>query len=114
MRKSQVNFRLPDPLIAALKARAEAEGITSTELATRLLEVGLGLPSPELAGNAPRIEERIASQLVPLQSQLDERIEERIASQLTPIQQEIEQRIEQRIQSVIQSKVDAVLGECSA
>ncbi len=112
--KNQINFRLPDSLIAALKARAEAEGVTSTELVQRLLEIGLGLSSSELAGNDPRIEERIASQLVPLQSQLDERIEKRIASQLTPIQQEIEQRIEQRIQAVIQSKVDAVLGECSA
>lgn len=113
MSKSQINFRLPDTLIAALKARAEAEGVTSTELATRLLEVGLGLPSPELVSNHPPIEERITSQLAPLQARLDQRIEERIASFLTPLQQEMEQRIVERIQTVIQNEVDAVLGECS-
>ena len=45
MSKSQINFRLPDILIAALKDRAESEGLTSTELVIRLLEAGLGVPS---------------------------------------------------------------------
>lgn len=112
MSKSQVNFRLPEPLIAALKDRAQAEGVTSTELAIRLLEAGLGLPSSELPGDAPRIEQRIANQLAPLQAQLEQCIEERIASLLAPLQQRMEQRIEERIQTVIQSEVDAVLGEC--
>lgn len=107
MSKSQVNFRLPAPLIAALKARAEAEGISSTELATRLLEAGLGLSSLELANDDPRIEERITISL-------EQRIEKHIANQLAPLQSQLEQRIEERIQTAIQSKVDAVLGECSA
>ena len=71
MSKSQINFRLPDILIAALKDRAESEGLTSTELATRLLEVGLGLPlSGKVATDESRIEESIASQLAPLQERL--------------------------------------------
>ena len=71
MSKSQINFRLPDILIAALKDRAESEGLTSTELATRLLEVGLGLPSSgKVATDESRIEERIVSQLAPLQERL--------------------------------------------
>ena len=71
MRKSQINFRLPDILIAALKDRAESEGLTSTELAIQLLEAGLGLPSSEkVANDKSRIEESIATQLAPLQERL--------------------------------------------
>ncbi len=86
MSKRQVNFRLPDELIAALKDRAESEGITSTELATRLLEAGLGLPSPESKSDDSRIKERIAVQLAPLQEQviqLNQSVEGRIMAQLT-------------------------------
>ncbi len=71
MSKSQINFRLPDILIAALKDRAELEGLTSTELVIHLLEAGLGLPSLEkVATDESRIDERIASQLAPLQERL--------------------------------------------
>lgn len=95
MSKSQVNFRLPDSLIAALKDRAESEGITLTELAIRLLEAGLGLPSSLLASDESRIEERIATQLAPLQEQVTR----------------LGECIEQRIQVAIQKELDAVLGE---
>ena len=98
MSKSQINFRLPDSLIAALKDRAESEGLTSTELAIRLLEVGLGLPSSEFANNELRIEERIATQLAPIQSQLTQ----------------LQECIEERIHSAIQKELDVVMGECSA
>ena len=71
MSKSQINFRLPDILIAALKDRADSEGLTSTELVIHLLEAGLGLPSSEkVATDESRIEEGIASQLAPLQERL--------------------------------------------
>lgn len=83
MSKSQVNFRLPDALITALRERAEAEGRTTTEIAVSLLETGLGLSS------ASTSEVRIAS------------IEERIAGRLMPV---IEQRIEQRIEVAIQKE----------
>ena len=71
MSKSQINFRLPDILIAALKDRAKSEGLTSTELAIRLVEAGLGLPSSEkVPTDESRINECIASQLAPLQERL--------------------------------------------
>lgn len=71
MSKSQINFRLPNILIAALKDRAELEGITSTELVIHLLEAELGLPSSEkVANDESRIDERIASALAPLQERL--------------------------------------------
>lgn len=98
MSKSQINFRLPDSLIAALKDRAESEGLTSTELAIRLLEAGLGLPSSEFANDESRIEARIATAIAPLQSQVTE----------------LQQRIEERIHSAIQKALDVVVGERSA
>lgn len=98
MSKSQINFRLPDSLITALKDRAESEGLTSTELAIRLLEVGLGLPSSEFANDESRIEERIATAIAPLQSQVTE----------------LQRRIEERIRSAIQKELNVVVGERSA
>jgi TolA-binding protein len=94
MSKSQINFRLPDSLIAALKDRASEEGITSTELAIRLLEAGLGLPSSEFANDELRIEECIAMALAPLQSQITQ----------------LQERIEERIHSAIQKELDVVMG----
>ena len=98
MSKSQVNFRLPNTLIAALKDRAESEGLTSTELVIRLLEAGLGLPSSEFANDDSRIENCIAIAIAPLQSQVNQ----------------LQERIEQRIHSAIQKELDVVMGECSA
>ncbi len=98
MSKSQINFRLPDSLIAALKDRASEEGITSTELAIRLLEAGLGLPSSEFANDESRIEECISMAIAPLQSQVTE----------------LQQRIDERIRNAIQKELDVVMGECSA
>lgn len=113
MSKTQVNFRLPDTLLAALKTRAASLGVTSTELAIRLLEQGLGLPSSETFNNS-RIEQRITNPLALLDEQLDNRIEQRITTLIAPREQEIEQRIESRIEDVIQSRIDVLLGESNA
>ena len=98
MSKSQINFRLPDTLIAALKDRAESEGLTSTELAIRLLEAGLGLPSSEFANDESRIEKRIATYLAPIQEQVTQ----------------LQECIEERIRDAIQKELEPVLGELSA
>ncbi|HEY9882986.1 MAG TPA: hypothetical protein V6C98_05190 [Thermosynechococcaceae cyanobacterium] len=98
MSKSQINFRLPDTLIAALKDRASKEGITSTDLAIRLLEAGLGLLSSEFANDESRIEDCIAIAVAPLQSQITQ----------------LQECIEQRIHSAIRKELDVVMGECSA
>ena len=94
MSKSQINFRLPDTLIAALKDQAESSGITSTELAIRLLEAGLGLPSLDYVVDESRIEERIA----PLREQVTQ----------------LDRCIELRIATAIQKELDPLLGELSA
>ena len=133
MSKTQINFRLPDTLIAALKERAELDGKTTTEVAVSLLETGLGLPStstpdPRIAS----IEERIAKQLAYFQVQMDQRVKglisSSLASHLAPLQaqvleltqyaasqtaaqtellqaelDQVNQRIEKRIQAAIQN-----------
>lgn len=94
MSKSQVNFRLPDTLIAALKEKAETEGKTTTEIAVSILESGLGLSS------ADNSDSRITS------------IEERIAAQLEPLREQVNQLgigIEKRVQIAIQSESQAAL-----
>lgn len=99
MSKSQINFRLPDTLIAALKEQAESEGITSTELLVRLLEAGLGLPSSEkVATDESRIEERIEQCIAPLREQVTQ----------------LNQCIEERIAVALQKELDPLLGELSA
>ncbi len=98
MSKSQVNFRLPDTLIAALKDQASSEGITSTELAVRLLEAGLGLPSSDYVTDESRIEERIEQRIAPLREQVTQ----------------LNQCIELRIATALQKELDPLLGELSA
>ncbi len=98
MSKSQINFRLPDTLIAALKDQAQLEGITSTELAIRLLEQSLGLPSSDYVIDDSRIEERIEQRIAPLREQVSQ----------------LNQCIELRIATVIQKEIAPLLGELSA
>lgn len=96
-----------------MKEQAESEGITSTELAIRLIEAGLGLPTSETASIEQRIEQRIASQIAPLEQRIEERIEKRISTALAPVQNQLEERIEERIQGVIHREVNAALGKRS-
>lgn len=56
--KSQINLRLPDTLIEALKAKADAEGETITGLVTQLLKEDLGL-EPETPDNSQILENRV-------------------------------------------------------
>jgi hypothetical protein len=97
MSKSQVNFRLPDTLIAALKDRAELAGITSTEMAIRLLEAGLGMPSTDFPNDESRIEQRIEECIAPLKEQFNQ----------------LSQCIELRIAVALQKELDPLLGELS-
>ena len=74
--KKQINIKMPEPLIEALKNRAESEGKTFTDVVTRLCERGLGIESDSHKTITPIIE--------PVQ--LNERIADQLASQLAPLQ----------------------------
>ena len=46
----RITFRLPEPLIGALKDVAEQEGVTFSEATRRVLRRGLGVVSKQLTG----------------------------------------------------------------
>lgn len=57
--KSQVNLRLPDNLIEALKEKSEEEGVSITALVTQLLKEDLGLVEPEASDDVSSLEQRL-------------------------------------------------------
>lgn len=82
--KRQINIKMPEALIEELKARAESENDTFTDLVIRLCEQGLGNESDVACAHAKgdrpqttvspfepaQLDERIADQLAPLQERL--------------------------------------------
>jgi hypothetical protein len=74
--KKQINIKMPETLIKALKTRAEDEGNTLTDLVIQLCEQGLGIEKNHPQATAPSVEpaqldERIAEYLAPLQRRLE-------------------------------------------
>jgi uncharacterized circularly permuted ATP-grasp superfamily protein len=107
--KKQINIKMPEALIEELKARAESENDTFTDLVIRFCKYGLGNESPATTHAA----------LVP--TQLDDHIASKldncIATQLAPLKEqfnELQECIDDRIANAIQKELDSVVGECSA
>ncbi len=92
--RKQVNIKMPESLIEALKAKAEAEGDTFTDLVVRFCEQGLRIDNQ----NAHQPATVINSSL----DVIDVHIDSRIAD------------LEARLESKVQEQVQAALGECSA
>jgi len=71
--KKQINIKMPEPLIEALKTRAEDEGDTFTDLVIRFCEQGLGSDRPVVSAEVTptQIDKRIADKLAPLQKRLE-------------------------------------------
>jgi hypothetical protein len=83
--KSQVNLRLPDIVINALKQRAESEGRSITALVTEMLKEDLGL-EPETSAHNLALEQHVQqleSRLV-RQEALLENLGKMLAGQNTP------------------------------
>lgn len=72
--KKQINIKMPEPLIEALKARAIDEGDTFTDLVVRFCSEGLesksDRPVAETEIAPPQLDKRIATALAPLQERL--------------------------------------------
>jgi hypothetical protein len=92
--RKQVNIKMPESLIEALKAKAEAEGDTFTDLVVRFCEQGLGMPNQNAHQSATVINSSL--------DVIDVHIDSRIAD------------LEARLESKVQEQVQAALGECSA
>ena len=97
MQRTQINFRLDTELLAAIKAKCEADGISITEFLTDAARTALGIETMERAtypssGVLESLTKRLAD--------MDERLNECLASR---------ERIEQ-----IGLRVEEVLGEIAA
>lgn len=93
--KKQINIKMPESLIEALKAKAELEKDTFTDLIIRFCEQGLGNPESGSPTTTPAI----------AQPQLDERIAETIATQIAPLFERV---------ASVENEVRQVLGEAVA
>ena len=93
--KKQINIKMPEALIEALKARAESENDTFTDLVIRLCEQGLGIESDR--------PQTTASPLEP--AQLDKRIVESIAVEIAPLKERV---------TSLENELQQVLGEAAA
>lgn len=92
--KKQINIKMPEPLIEALKAKAESEKDTFTDLIIRFCEQGL----------SNREGERTTTPVI-AQRQLDERIAETIATQIAPLKERV---------ASVENELHQVLGEAVA
>lgn len=91
--KRQINIKMPEPLIEALKAKAESEKDTFTDLIIRFCEQGLSSEG-----------ERTTTPVI-AQRQLDERIAETIATQIAPLKERV---------ASVENELHQVLGEAVA
>ncbi len=92
--RKQVNIKMPESLIEALKAKAEAEGDTFTDLVVRFCEQGLRMDNQK-AHTHTRWETKDLDVI-------DVHIDSRIAN------------LEARLESKLKEQVQVALGECSA
>ena len=73
--RKQINIKMPEELIDALKAQAEEEDETFTDLIIRYCEQGLGKSGSLKATHAistTQLDKRIAAHLAPLQEKIAE------------------------------------------
>ncbi len=66
--RTQINFRVDNTLLNAIRDHCEAEGITQTEFITNALRSALGITSN--GSDATQIYEIVAAQVEPIQEEL--------------------------------------------
>ena len=93
--KKQINIKMRESLIEALKARAESENDTFTDLVIRLCEQGLGIESDHPQTTTAPFEP----------AQLDKRILESIAVEIAPLKERV---------TSLENELQQVLGEVAA
>jgi hypothetical protein len=108
MAKKQAHYRLDASLVEALEQRARTENITITDLVTRYLKQGLGLPvenqgSVNVEALEQKILERVSTQLQEA-TQADSEIEKRIAERVI---EALSKNIEAKINTAIENRVTA-------
>lgn len=93
--RKQVNIKMPESLLEALKAKAEAEDATFTDVIVRFCEQGLRMDNQNAHQTATVIDSSL--------NVIDSRIDSRIA--------DLEARLELRLKQQIESALELELGE---
>ena len=68
--RTQINLRIDNELLQALREKCAAEGCTQTEFITNAIKLSLGIPINQ--ANFIEIDERIAAHIQPIREELDQ------------------------------------------
>jgi antitoxin component of RelBE/YafQ-DinJ toxin-antitoxin module len=76
--RTQINFRIDNDLLDAVKAKCEVEGLTQTEFIVNSIKAALGMPA--VAADSIELDKLIEAKLAPIEQRLEQRLSERIAN----------------------------------
>ncbi|MEQ9001309.1 MAG: hypothetical protein RID53_33010 [Coleofasciculus sp. B1-GNL1-01] len=68
--RTQINLRIDNELLQALREKCASEGCTQTEFITNAIKSSLGIPITQ--ANLIEIDERIAAHIQPIREELDQ------------------------------------------
>lgn len=77
MARTQINIRIDDDLIAAMKLRCDEQGVTQTDFIISAIKSALGMPiglPSDVAALTAEVEERIAARIADVEHKLAARI----------------------------------------
>jgi uncharacterized protein (DUF1778 family) len=70
--RTQINFRIDNELLDAVKAKCEAEGVTQTEFIINAIKAALGI-APSIS-DLTELDKLIEAKLAPIEQRLEQRI----------------------------------------
>jgi uncharacterized protein (DUF4415 family) len=76
--RTQINFRIDNDLLDAVKAKCEVGELTQTEFIVNAIKAALGMPSA--ATDSADLDKLIEAKLAPIEQRLEQRLSERIAA----------------------------------
>ncbi|HEY9596939.1 MAG TPA: hypothetical protein V6D33_04660 [Cyanophyceae cyanobacterium] len=91
--RTQINFRVDDELLTAIKAHCETQGVSQTDFVIGAIKNALGIQTPSsMEPNTEVIDERIDSRLAPVWAELAE-IKLRLGSELGELTAVLKQKV---------------------
>jgi len=137
--RTQINFRIDNTLLAAIKEKCDRDNITQTDFITNALKAALGLPTINYTPSIPtgdsleslttriaELEKRLADGIDTLSTEIDKRIatlidnqlstklDERLAESQVVIADNLDSEIDKRIEAAIAKQMEESLGEYAA
>jgi antitoxin component of RelBE/YafQ-DinJ toxin-antitoxin module len=72
--RTQINFRIDNELLDAMKAKCETEGVTQTEFIINAIKAALGIAP--VVSSPTELDKLIEAKLAPIEQRLEQRIAE--------------------------------------